>query len=62
MSRRFYRASQYSLVSALMMLIVGFILGGSFYWQGVIGFALGGFVNGYFIHPYFERKRKESAK
>lgn len=52
MSRRFKKALQFSLISALMMTLVGYVLGGEFYWQGVIGFALGGFFGGYFIFPY----------
>ncbi|MEN0642328.1 hypothetical protein MKY91_04015 [Alkalicoccobacillus gibsonii] len=61
MSQRLKLALQHSLVSALLMLLVGMILGNSFYWQGVIGFAIGGFINGYFIYPYFERKKKDKA-
>ncbi|MBM0066749.1 hypothetical protein [Alkalicoccobacillus gibsonii] len=60
MSRRLKRALQYSLMFAVMMTIVGFVLGGEFYWQGVIGSTLGGFISGYFIYPYFERKKDKA--
>jgi membrane protein implicated in regulation of membrane protease activity len=62
MNQRLKLALQYSFVSALLMTIVGYLLGSSFYWQGIIGFAIGGFVNGYFVHPYFERRKKSKAK
>ncbi|MEK4563794.1 hypothetical protein MKX54_03785 [Alkalihalobacillus sp. FSL R5-0424] len=52
MSRRLKRAFFISLSSAAIMTLIGFILGGEFYWQGVVGFALGGFFGGYYIFPY----------
>ncbi|WP_265182269.1 hypothetical protein [Geomicrobium sp. JCM 19055] len=41
------------------MLLISLILGGEAYWQGVVGFIIGGFIFGSAMWPLFIKKLQE---
>ncbi|MBM7633423.1 hypothetical protein [Geomicrobium sediminis] len=58
--RRLKRGIIFSLLHAFIMFVVGMLLGGEPYWIGVIGFAIGGFVIGFFLSA--KGKERKSMK
>ncbi|MBM7840842.1 drug/metabolite transporter (DMT)-like permease [Alkalihalobacillus xiaoxiensis] len=61
MSNRLKAGLQLAFLHAFIMFIVSWLLGGEPNWTYVSGFAVGGFIGGYFVQPFFEKRRKKRA-
>ncbi|WP_152549315.1 hypothetical protein [Geomicrobium sp. JCM 19038] len=60
--RRLKRGILFSLLHAFIMFVVGMLLGGEPYWIGVIGFAIGGFVIGFFLTAKGKEKHEKEEQ